>query len=170
MYPVSKIQEDKNRSKSAQKKGGEGMKRLSVYQKKAIFWIIVSNALAILISVAYTLLIESLTDGGVTICAFKDLTRLYCPGCGGSRSVAHLLKFDFYSSFRSYPPMFVMLFFCVDIELRAIMSVIRDDKNTLTGFNLNWLILIPASILLHFGIRNILLLIFKIDYLGDILG
>jgi len=146
------------------------MKRLSSYQKRAIFWIAAANAFAFLISVLYTFLINQLTCLGINICAFKELTHIYCPGCGGSRSVAHLLRFDFYSSFLSYPPMIVMLFFCVDFDFRAIMSVIRDDKKILTGFNLNWLILIPVSILAHFIIRNILLLNFEFDYLGDILG
>lgn len=146
------------------------MKALSKYRKRAIILIVLINALVVAVSVLYTLLADALTDGGVVICKFKETFNLYCPGCGGSRSLAHLLKFDFYSSFLSYPPMALFLFFFIDINLRAVMSVIRDDKRALSDFNLNWLILIPAVILAHFVIRNILLLVFGFDYLGDILG
>ena len=48
------------------------------------------------------------------------------------------------------------------------MSVIKDDEKEFSGFNMNWLILIPVVIILNFIIRNILLLGFGFDYLGDL--
>ena len=146
------------------------MKNLSGFRKRAITLLLLINALALGVAVGYTLLVDRLTEIGLFTCSFKDTFHLYCPGCGGSRSVAHLLKFDFYSSFRSYPPMMIFLFFSIDLELRGVMAILRDDKRALTGFNLNWLISIPVAIIIHFVLRNVFLLCFGLDYLGDILG
>lgn len=37
-------------------------------------------------------------------CAFKKVTGLYCPGCGGTRAVRQLLKGHLWQSFIDYPP------------------------------------------------------------------
>lgn len=37
-------------------------------------------------------------------CLFYNLTGLYCPGCGGVRSVKALLRGDIWQSFIDYPP------------------------------------------------------------------
>lgn len=37
-------------------------------------------------------------------CPFKNLTGIDCPGCGFQRSVIALLKGEFISSFKLYPP------------------------------------------------------------------
>ena len=44
---------------------------------------------------AYNLLLKS-----GHYCSFKKMTGLYCPGCGGSRSVIALARFDIVNSFK----------------------------------------------------------------------
>lgn len=44
---------------------------------------------------AYNLLLKS-----GHYCSFKKMTGLYCPGCGGSRSVIALARFDIIGSFK----------------------------------------------------------------------
>ena len=137
------------------------MKSISSFRKRATAVLILSNVAAVAIAVGYSVMVEWLTELGLFTCGFKEAFHLYCPGCGGSRSVAHLLKFDFYSAFRSYPPMMIFLFFCMDLELRGIMAIKRDDKSAVSDFNLNWLISIPVAILIHFITRNVFLLFFE---------
>lgn len=145
------------------------MKSLSTYQRRALTVFLIINLSVLAVSLIYTFLMNHLTDIGAFECKFKELYHLYCPGCGGSRSVKHLLRFDFFSAFLSYPPMAIMLFFFMCIDLRALLSIIRNNKKLLTDFNLNWLISLPIVILLNFFFRNILLIYFGIDYLGDII-
>lgn len=38
------------------------------------------------------------------MCIFYEVTGLYCPGCGGIRSVRALLRGDIWQSFINYPP------------------------------------------------------------------
>ena len=47
---------------------------------------------------------------GIAIpCVFHEVTGLYCPGCGMTRSVLALLKLDFYQSFRYNALLLVLL-------------------------------------------------------------
>ena len=145
------------------------MKSLSKYQKRALAVFLAVNLGIVAVSVVYTLFMNQLTESGKYVCRFQELFRLYCPGCGGSRSVKSLLKFDLVAAFLSYPPMLVMLAIFVALDTRLLISLIKDDFSVVLRFKLNTLILIPVAILLHFFVRNILLLSFGIDYLGDII-
>ena len=141
---------------------------LSAYRKKAITILFAFNLGLFVVSLLYTILAEHLFSVDAYKCLFKEFFHIYCPGCGGTRSLAAMLEFDFYTAFQCYPPMALISFFYVDLNLRAVMSVIKDDEKEFSGFNMNWLILIPVVIILNFIIRNILLLGFGFDYLGDL--
>jgi hypothetical protein len=100
-------------------------------------------------------------------CRISESLHIYCPGCGGTRSLSHLIRFDFYSAIICYPPIAVIFFFYFDLNLRAVLSIIRDEATVFKSFNMNYLILIPVFILLNFFVRNILLFL-GVDMLGDL--
>lgn len=49
-----------------------------------------------------------LTGNGIP-CFINELTGLYCPGCGISRMLISLAKFEFYQAFRFNPLLFILL-------------------------------------------------------------
>ncbi len=138
-------------------------------RKRATFILLSFNILLFLISLFYAYLVFLAGDGEVVECAFKNIFHLYCPGCGGSRSVLFLFKLDFLLAFLSYPPIYVLLFFLIYLDSRAVISIVRNDNRYFASFNLNILLIIPAIILFHFFLRNIALVFFRYDFLGDII-
>lgn len=99
-------------------------------------------------------------------CLFAKALHLYCPGCGGTRAVASLLRFDFLTSLRYNPLvlMFVSLFVYYDIK--AVINIIKG-KDKVLGLNAKLLFVILAVVLAFFILRNALLLIWHIDPVGD---
>ena len=68
--------------------------------KKLFLILIILNLSLILFAVVYTLAVKSLegTENEIS-CIVKETLSIYCPGCGGSRSLRALLSFDFIKSF-----------------------------------------------------------------------
>ena len=66
--------------------------------------------------------------------------------------------------------MAALLFFLIDIDLRSALSIVKDDPSYLRRFKLNYLLVIPIVLLIHFFIRNFLLIRYGIDPLGDLIN
>lgn len=100
-------------------------------------------------------------------CTLAKYAGLYCPGCGGTRSVFALLSLKPIEAFLSFPPIAVILLACVFWEVKALLRFKTGDaKHTeKMGRALLWIV---VAVLLWFIIHNVLLL-FGYDYLGDIL-
>lgn len=144
------------------------MKNISSFRKKTFLIFFFSHLLLILISVIYALTVSyAAAEGKEAVeCYFKQSMYFYCPGCGGSRSLVYLLKFDLIKSFIYYPALPIAALLLLFADSLALISIIKDDSKYLKKFKLELLIIIPAVILLNFFIRNILLLL-GIDYIGD---
>lgn len=152
------------------KKRSLAVKKLSDYQRRMLLIFLTANLILFAVSAVYAYIIDSADGRDIVGCSMKHLLRIYCPGCGGSRSLVFLFKFDFISSFRAYPPMAALLFFLIDIDLRSALSIVRDDPSYLRRFKLNSLLVIPIVLLIHFFIRNFLLIRYGIDPLGDLIN
>ena len=100
-------------------------------------------------------------------CTLAKYVGLYCPGCGGTRSVFALLSLKPIEAFLSFPPILVILFSCVFWEVKALLRFKTGDAKYTEGINrpLFWIV---VAVLLWFVLHNVLLL-FGYDYLGDIL-
>lgn len=137
-------------------------------RRKIALFLFLPLALLILVSLIYVLLVgEAILSGEDVIgCAFKHTFFLYCPGCGGSRSLIALLSFNFIESFIFFPALPISVLILCDLYVRAVISFVKNDEKYLKGFKSQLLIIIPAVIILNFFVRNILLLS-GIDLLGD---
>ena len=126
------------------------------------------NLSLILFAIAYTLYFN-LTKGTEheIKCAVQDAIGIYCPGCGGSRSLDSFIKFDFIRSLYYYPAIPVSAVLVLIYDVRLVLSLIRKNPKYTEGLKFYSFILIPVTIILTFVIRNVLLFCFKIDTLGD---
>lgn len=110
--------------------------------KQYIFLIIVVILMAIL-----------LIHGKIAIaCVFYEITGLYCPGCGITRSILSLIDGNIYQAFRYNPIIFI------DIPLIMITSIIdfiyKDNKKVKKVTNAIYIMLLIITLV--FGVlRNI---------------
>ncbi len=121
-----------------------------------------------LISLAYVIYF-SITEGTELFppCYFKERFKLYCPGCGGSRSLRAFFSFDFIKSFLYYPPIIISSLVILYYDIRLLLTLIKKDTKYTDNYKFYEFIIIPAVIILTFIIRNILLLKFGYDPIGD---
>lgn len=85
-------------------------------------------------------------------CIFYEVTGLYCPGCGITRSIISLIEGDLYQAFRYNQIVFV------DIPIIVITSIIdfiyKDNKKVKKVTNIIYIMLLVIT--LTFGVlRNI---------------
>ena len=58
----------------------------------------------------------------------------------------------------------------LDADVRAVISFVKNSPKAIMGFRLNSIIVVPVLIMLNFIVKNILLVCFGIDILGDIIN
>lgn len=107
---------------------------------------------------------DFLAFGGAE-CTFHKLVHLYCPGCGGTRSVYYLVHGHFFKSFLMNP--FVPFTF-VDYLVFMINTILvkKTKKLGFAGFPVTGTIYAGIGILLgQWIIRNIIYVAFKITCL-----
>ena len=100
------------------------------------------------------------------ICPFH-VFGLYCPTCGMTRAAHALLSLDFLSALSLNPCLFILLFTALWYMGFGMLALIKRDAAvfSLSGRWPLWLLLF--SLAFYFLLRNILLLFFHIDLLGD---
>ena len=69
-------------------------------------------------------------------CLFQKLTNFYCPGCGITRMILSILKFDFYQAFRYNPLVFLLFitFFPLKLLLRNVSKKSKEYASYLLLF------------------------------------
>ena len=112
--------------------------------KKIIFIIIL--VLYLLISIVFHPVIP---------CVFHEVTGLYCPGCGISRMLISILKFDFYQAFRYNPLLFIMLPFALALIVDHIYSTINKKQSLYKKINNKVWIILCVVLIIYGIVRNI---------------
>lgn len=100
-------------------------------------------------------LINNIYDIGL-VCAFREVTGLYCSGCGMTRATLSLAKMDFYQAFR-YNAFSVILLPALFLYFYGeIYAYIFKKKNFMNGkvTIMFWIILI-ALMVIYGVLRNI---------------
>lgn len=92
-----------------------------------------------------------------TGCAFRRITGLYCPGCGGTRSFVYLIHGHIIKSLAYHP--FVPYVFTIAIIFYVSQTVRFISKGRTWAMHLGMPLIIPgaAIILLNWIVRNIFL-------------
>ena len=138
-------------------------------RKKA--WILyIAIHLGLLAAIGLILLWRALSiAAGVSglYCPLHQLLHLYCPFCGGTRVISAIFQLDFRSALAANPIVLLLLPVFLLLDLRAFVRLLRGDVRALTLPS--WLIpSVLAAFLLYGVARNILLILLKIDPLGDL--
>lgn len=103
-------------------------------------------------------------------CGIRTRFGIYCPGCGGTRAVEAFLSGEILQSLKFNP---IVLLFLADIVLTiavAVVGVLKKERNYKISRIIlvyNWAIL--AFFAIYFVLRNVLLVKFGVDMLGDFL-
>ena len=122
--------------------------------------LIIGNTIVFLAVIAFLIISKLSMDAGIK-CILAERAFLYCPGCGGTRSLYALLHHNIALPFA----VFVYIYY----NIKAIISIAkkRDDFFKREKFILVYVFI--GVLLLNFLVRNILLWGFGIDFIGDIL-
>ena len=86
-------------------------------------------------------------------CPFLNYLHIYCAGCGGTRMIHSLIRFDFYQAFRYNPLLFIFLI--IGLIYLFIMTIIYIKKKELILPSKYTLIIILLFFLLYMILRNI---------------
>lgn len=89
-------------------------------------------------------------------CLFHKYTGFYCPGCGITRCLFALLKFDFYEAFMYNQLVFILLPFLLFLICYRIYLYIFDKEDKIIKKVPNYVWILLLVIVIGFGIvRNI---------------
>lgn len=90
------------------------------------------------------------------VCPFYSITHLYCPGCGITRMLFSLLKFDFKSAFSYNPLLFVLFPFFLFYYFYVNYIYLYNQENKLKKYITNPMKITLLVLVILFGIlRNI---------------
>lgn len=127
--------------------------------RKRIFKVVKPTAIVLAIGFTY-IIIHKLT-GFALFCPYYQILHIYCPGCGVSRMLLHLMKLEFYEAFSSNCLLFCLLPIFTIAAARHVYLYIRYGKKGFSKLE-NVLCWIIVGLLLVFAVvRNI----FPIDIL-----
>ena len=131
--------------------------------------VIIGNALAILGLIAFLIASKLSIEAGLK-CSMVENLHIYCPGCGGTRSVYALLHLDIISSIRYNIVVPFGIFVFLFYDIRAIISVVKKEENFFEKQKFILVYVFIGILLINFVVRNILLWGFGIDLIGDFLS
>lgn len=102
-------------------------------------------------------------------CYFSRELHLYCPGCGGTRAMLALFDFDVVRSFLSNPMPVYAVILCVRMWVALLHNTLLiKEESRVWRVLYNWEAWgILVVIVGNFILRNVLLVLFHLDYLGD---
>lgn len=99
-----------------------------------------------------------------SFCPFPRFLGVYCPACGGTRATIALFQGKILTSLLYHPASLVLWADVLYYEVAVWRWMVGRGKRV----RLFPLVLLAAALLLHFAVRNILLLCFGIDLIGDL--
>lgn len=135
---------------------------------KTRFWWVEATLLLVAVCFALGVWISGLLPFEMR-CLSVTLFGLYCPVCGGTRSLLALFQGEVWTSFVYFPPLFVILPVAIWLQLRASLAYLgKGDGETVARSVKRWGWILLGVLLVHFAIRTLLLAL-GYDPLGDLL-
>ena len=99
-----------------------------------------------------------------TDCPSHIFFDIYCPFCGGTRAIRSLLKFDIMSSLIYNPAVLPAAIAFLVYDILTLKAIIQNKEHLPRVHKPVW-ISISVILVLNWIIRNILLIVWDIDYM-----
>lgn len=101
------------------------------------------------------------------ICFFSRITHLYCPGCGCTRALEALLRFDIGGALAAHA--FVPFACALLLYYEVAFTLAACGKISLRAVSSRPAVAAALFLPLYALARDLLLVFFRIDFLGDLL-
>ncbi len=101
----------------------------------------------------------------ITDCPSHIFFGVYCPFCGGTRAMSALMRFDVVASLIYNPAIIPSMIAFGVYDILALRAILKNEQTVLHVHKWVWISL-TAILLLNWIIRNMLLLIWNIDYIA----
>lgn len=133
---------------------------------KRVKRIITLNSMMLFVLIAFLIFSELASKFSFGECLFLKTFHLYCPGCGGTRSLKALINFDIISSFRYNACLPLAVIIYIYYNVRYIVAIVRKNEAYFEKEKYVLLKYYSVFVIVNFILRNILLVAFKIDLIG----
>jgi len=100
-------------------------------------------------------------------CGLKTQLHLYCPGCGGTRAVGQLLHLHIIESLLCNPLVVYMAACTIYYYFKTLVFLVRQHGDAQFDIHLGFLWVFLVILIVFCLARNILMVNFGIDYLGE---
>ncbi len=100
-------------------------------------------------------------------CIMHDAMHLYCPACGGTRAVSSLLRLNILQALGENASVVLVAFVFLGYDIAAFVRLIQKKATVIKIPIWLWIVL-PLILFVWFVARNVLLVAFSIDTLGDL--
>ena len=130
------------------------MKKISCLQWIRRYWLLWLPAVLLILTICFypqLLAAEQFAARNLISCPFYELTGLYCPGCGGTRSLTALLHGKFLLSLHENPTTPLLLLFLILVYCERVAKLFGKRLklfprsavfwNTMLGILLIWSVL-----------------------------
>ncbi|MBQ2252397.1 MAG: DUF2752 domain-containing protein [Clostridia bacterium] len=123
--------------------------------KKIIVRGVLINGLILLFACLYAIAFTVSARWGLGLfdCHWKATFGINCPGCGGSRAVLALLRFDLFSALYYSPGVVLGALLLLWYDLTLALALFRRDASFIQKFPVVSLALVPVVFLLTFLVR-----------------
>lgn len=102
-------------------------------------------------------------------CFFHEVLHVYCPGCGGTRAVYELLDLKLWRSFIDHPLVPFTAAILLEYYIGEIITLIRHNGKRYYYLRVWFCYAALGIIIVNFILKNVLLIYFHIDLVGDLL-
>lgn len=102
-------------------------------------------------------------------CFFHEVLHVYCPGCGGTRAVYELLHLKLWRSFIDHPLVPFTAAILLEYYIGEIITLIRHNGKRYYYLRVWFCYAALGIIIVNFILKNVLLICFHIDLVGDLL-
>lgn len=113
------------------------------------------------------------SQGTASTCPVKLFSHLYCPGCGATRAIAYFFRGELWKSLCANPIILygvaVFVYYYIKVTVCFIYkSILKKQREFDFEYSLISLFLAAALVVLFAVIRDVLLVKFGYDYLGEL--